>query len=392
MMESIKEFVAKNWKAYTAYLVLALSGWLVSLLTGNPFTPPLPPTPVFGHAMGWVDDQDAVQESLQAIEQVQGFKPVFGAQACMGAKDDNSPVFFWEAEQKVLGRVLPSWDQSSIGSCVSHGWGRAIQDLMLIQIVKTGAEEWPDAEICREAIYGGSRVQVGKGRLGRGDGSTGSWAAEWAVNGGNLVYKKYPTIDLSGGYQVPRCREWGYRGVPADLVPIAKEHPVGSVALVKTPAEAWAAIGNGYPIPVCSNVGFQSPLRDGFCARAGSWAHCMELRGRFTHPTKGRCFVVQNSWGNYLHAKPGDRNSQIDVAGRGLVQLPDGCFGITEKDAAAILAQGDSFAISSLRGFPAQKIDWFVNRVTTKKSDLAAIFNQRRNRCDSLLFASALLP
>ncbi len=330
---------------------------------------------------GWVQPTEEQTRIAMTIIKAQqgGLDPDFAklAKAAIEA-DGDDPVFFWEAELKVLKKILPSWDQGQIGSCVSHGWGRGVQDLILTQI-STKPEQWPGAEVCREAIYGGSRVQIGGGRIG-GDGSVGAWAAQWVQKDGIIFYQNYLNgkFDLTTGYSVQRCRLWGNSGCPKDLETPAREHPVQTVAMVKSSDEVWVAIGNGYPVPICSNVGFQSPLKDGFCQRSGSWGHCMTIRGRFIHPSKGKCFVIQNSWGDYL--KSGQ--NQIAVTGRdGLVTLPQGCFGVVANDVDIIVKQTDSFAISAFKGFKPNKLHWLIknNVLPVRDRELA------KNKFDWLL-------
>lgn len=330
---------------------------------------------------GWIVDPAAVQTVLDQLQRDQGFHALNQvANDLFAGDDDDAPVFFWEAEGKVLGQVLDSWSQGSAGTCVSFGWGRGAQDLLLIQIIQHHLEEWPGAQVATEPIYGGSRVEVGGGRLS-GDGSTGAWAAQWVTKWGILLRQKYGDIDLST-YSTTRSREWGRTGVPNVLEPLAKEHPIGAAALVSSTKEAWAAIGSGYPIPVCSGVGFESPLKDGFCEPRGSWGHCMEVRGRFVHPTRGRCFVIQNSWGNYL-AKYGEANRMLEVKGRNdKVKLPTGCFACTEAALQRILSERDSFAMSAAKGFPRRKLDWVVQGprpLFQEKRDAAWVID-RRNR------------
>lgn len=353
---------SKDWRVWALALVgaalLAVAAYLSGVMPGpEPIPPEPPPVQMQGqtHYTGWIDDPVAVQQAMHDVERKQGFAPEWGtAFKADPFGDDDSPRFFWAAEEKVLGRVIPSWDQKNIGSCVSFGWGRACNDLTLIQIIATGREEWPGAEVATEPIYGGSRVEAGRDG-GGGDGSTGGWAAKWVSEWGVLFRKKYGSHDLTS-YDVSRCRQYGSKGCPDDLEAIAREHPVKGVAMVTSAAQAWEAIGSGYPIPCCSNVGFQSPLKEGFCARSGSWAHCMTFRGRFVHPQRGKCFVIQNSWGDYLSS--GDPN--VEVKGMGKVRIPTGCFCITSADADAILKQRDSYAISAFKGFPARHIDWLI--------------------------------
>jgi hypothetical protein len=106
-------------------------------------------------------------------------------------------VFAWDLEQRVLGRLISPWNQGSIGSCVAQGWGRAVQDLLLAQIALGNLEQWPGAELCREAIYGGSRVEIGHESFG--EGSVGAWAADWVRRYGILLYQAYPGFDLTSG-------------------------------------------------------------------------------------------------------------------------------------------------------------------------------------------------
>lgn len=308
-------------------------------------------------AMGWVDDQVAVWAAVKALEDGGNGPATFKAAAprllAAGAAEDD-PVFFWDAEEKVLGRRLSSWDQKSVGSCVSFGCGRAVQDLMLWEIAALGDEEWPGAEVATEPIYGGSRVEVGNRQI-RGDGSVGAWAAKWVKDWGVLLRKVYGQYDLTS-YSESRCRQWGDAGCPDVLEPEAKKHPVTAVAMVQTGDEVWAAIGGGKPVSIASNQGFTTRLVNGFCEPSGEWGHQMCVRGRFVHPTRGRCGVIQNSWGNYL---PGDRVIDVLVGGAvKKVELPEGCFATTLAVLDRIARQKDSFAYAGFAGWKTTKLTW----------------------------------
>lgn len=303
-------------------------------------------------ATGWVDDPAAVSAAVASA----GIRPFADVAprlyAAMGA--DDGPVFFWDAEQKVLGKVLPSWDQGQVGSCVSFGYGRGCQDLMLLEIAAGQPEKWPGSEVATEPIYGGSRVEVGGGRI-NGDGSIGAWAAEWVRKWGVLLRQRYDaggqTFDLSR-YDEARCRQYGDRGCPDPLEPVARLHPVTDVAQVRTADELWAALGARKPVPVCSMQGFTTTLNGGFCEPSGQWAHCMAFRGRFVHPTRGKSVIVQNSWGGYLR---GSREFQY-VAADGATKagtLPEGCFCTTLAVAGRMCAAGDTFALAGLTGWEA---------------------------------------
>lgn len=302
---------------------------------------------------GWVDDPAEVNRTINMITMRQGVPAYFVLGGTSTQVGEDETVLFWEAERKVLGRILSSWNQGSVGSCVSFGYGRAAQDLMLIEISRGDPEEWPGAEIATEPIYAGSRVEVGGGRI-RGDGSVGAWAAEWVRRWGILIRKQYGSHDLSR-YSESRCRSWGLSGCPDDLEPIAREHPIKTVGIVGSGDEAWQAIGNGYPIPVCSGQGFTNRLVDGFCEPYGSWAHCMCIRGRFVSAKKGKSFVIQNSWGSYLS---GD-NKITDIHGK-TFELPEGCFATTANVVDRMVRQRDSFALSNLDGFVSRRLNWLI--------------------------------
>lgn len=301
---------------------------------------------------GWINDQQAVWSVMRQME-ANGEKPLFvdAAQHLMMAADDNASVFFWDAEQKVLGKILKSWDQRDAGVCVSFGWGRGVNDLMLLEIA-SGEPEVYEAPVATEPIYGGSRIEVGKGRAGSGDGSVGAWAAKWVKDWGIILRKKYGQYDLTQ-YSIPISRQWGASGVPTELETLAKQHPVTAVAMVRTGDEAWVAIGAGKPIPICSNQGFTTVMNGGFCEPSGVWNHCLLLRGRFISPTRGKSFVIQNSWTpSYLRG-----DNKIETEDRGIIELPEGCFATTIEVIDRIVRQQDSFGIAGLKGWETVRVD-----------------------------------
>lgn len=302
---------------------------------------------------GWVNDPVARATSFSRMvargHVALGALPITGT----GAGKD---VFLWVAEQKVLGKLLPSWDQGQIGSCVSHGTGRGAQDLLLCQIAAGASEELP-AQVCREAIYGGSRHEVGQDKLGSDDGSVGAWAAEWLTKWGVILYQQYGSLDLTGGYDIQRCKTWGQSGCPDTLEPEAKKHPVKNVTPCTSFAQAQDLIANGYPVPVCSDQGFAMQREsDGFCSPQGSWGHCMEFRATFTAKGNKPGLVCQNSWGDYLK----DGNDKIELATGETVQLPQGCFGVDGDTADSMLKQNDSFGYADASGFQAKTLNWLI--------------------------------
>jgi hypothetical protein len=212
-----------------------------------------------------------------------------------------------------------------------------------------GRSEWRGGT-ATEAIYALSRVEVGKGRLGGGDGSIGSWAAEAVQKWGTLRRMKYLTVDLST-YSGSRAKAWGMprAGLPDELEPLAREHPVQAASLVTSYEQARDAIANGYPVAVCSNQGFtESRDAEGFARASGSWAHCMAFLA-VDDNAKRPGLLCQNSWGPDWIRGPVRHNQ------------PPGSFWVDAATANRMLSRDpDSFAVSGFVGFPVQSLDYLA--------------------------------
>lgn len=296
--------------------------------------------------MGWVDDPHEVDRVVSTME-----KPVMGLAASREfLKTEHRDVFLWEqGEVALFGKVLPAHRQT-IGDCVSHGWGRAVQDLVFIEMARQKVDPNLALQIATEPLYAFSRVEVGGGRI-RGDGSIGAWAAKAVMNYGNLQRKKYGSIDLTN-YSGNRARSWGAprAGVPDELEPTAREYPIRMAPLVTTEDEAASSLYNMYPIPVCSGQGFTTTRdRYGFCDPRGSWAHCMVARA-IARLKRGNkivlAVVIQQSWGE----SPTGTNKVTTENGRE-VTLPQGCFAVEFDVFVRMLRQRDSFAPAGPEGF-----------------------------------------
>lgn len=299
---------------------------------------------------GWVDDPRAVAEVVGRMAE-----PVLGL-ACSRSflATTHRDVFLWDAEVKLFGNTLPAHEQT-IGDCVSHGWARGVQDLVFQEYARQpGVIAIDDCdEIATEPIYALSRVEVGRGRLGNGDGSIGAWAAEAGTKYGYLQRRKYlDRYDLTK-YSGALARKWGSprEGLPDDLEPIARKYPVAKTPLVVTDDEALSALYNSYPIPICSGQGFTT-TRDkyGFCDPRGSWAHCMVVRG-VARVRRASSVVlagfVQQSWGQ----SPGGPNTITLETGEER-KLPQGVFAVEfDVIVSRILRNRDSFAPAGPQGF-----------------------------------------
>lgn len=263
-------------------------------------------------------------------------------------------TLLWRFYEHAMGRTFEPHIQG-IGDCVGQAYGLGVDTLSAVQIELHGqSEEWK-GKCSTEAIYGGSRIEIGKGtacfdRRGRPtDGTIGEWAAEYIRQYGVLLRDKYPSYDLRQ-YSAKLARQWGsYKvGVPDELEVVSKPHPVRSVTLVKGWSDACDLIANGYPVILCSNVGFNMTAdRDGFLPRGREpWYHSMLLWGIDTLSSRnGGC--IANSWGSTWLSGPSHA-----------LGTPPGCFWADAEVIDSMLKQGDSYAISQYVGYPRQNIDY----------------------------------
>ena len=186
----------------------------------------------------------------------------------------------------------------AVKNCVAASAAGAIDVLMATDLIlKKDRGSWQFLNSI-EANYGLSRVQVGKGRLGRSDGSIGVWQAKAVTEYGTLGMTKYGKVDLTQ-YSVSRCRTWGNEGLPKSLESIAKQHPVKQYAQVRNFGELCDSIASGYPVTIASRVGYSKTKdKNGVSRRSGSWSHQMYCCAIDDRPGQG-FGLIQNSWGCY---------------------------------------------------------------------------------------------
>lgn len=289
---------------------------------------------------GWVNDPAEVTAVLARLPM-----PIFGVSSeDVTGSGKGKVALLYKAVEKVVGK-FPDYVPQAIGDCVSFGFRTCIDVLKCVEIVTGEREEWK-AETATEPIYGGSRVEIGGGRL-RGDGSVGAWAAEWVSKYGVLLRQVYDGVDLTE-YSGSRAKDWGRRGCPDELEGVAREHPVETVSMVTTYEDARDAIANGYPVAVCSNQGFTSTRdNEGFAKARGSWAHCMAfIAVDDAHRRPG--LLCMNSWG------------QTWISGPTRHDQPAGSFWVDAEVCDDMLSGEDSFALSSFVGFPSRPLDYVL--------------------------------
>jgi hypothetical protein len=298
---------------------------------------------VFG---GWIPNKGAVEVWANKMS-----RPFFSQQGQhLIGSGKGRRIFLWKFLERAMGKRLVPHDQG-IGDCVGQGWGRGVDVLTAVQIFLHNRPERWVAEASTESIYVLSRMEVGGGRI-RGDGSHGVWAAEAVREYGVLLRQsylagKYDFTEYSSAkarswaHKCRRCTSWG-GGLPDELEPVAKEHPVRTTTLVTSWEQARDAIANGYPVVLCSNQGFDKTRDDqGFLTPRGKWYHCMLLAGIDTISKRHGGLII-NSWGENW------------VDGPTQWEQPSGSFWAEPDVIDSMLKQEDSFALSNYKGYPGQ--------------------------------------
>lgn len=295
----------------------------------------------YEHFQGWVDSPNSVEEVMKTLP-----RPEFDGKLIRDS-GKNKTVLLYDIVRSVAGYVPQRIQERS--DCVGNGWAGAVDTVKSTDIYLYGdLEEWV-GETCSEDIYGGSRNQIGGGRI-RGPGSVGAWAAKYVNQYGTLVRRNYGRYDLSK-YDPNLVDRWENSGVPQELLNLSKEHTVKTVSQISSIEDCIDALANGYPIAVCSNQGFSNERdEDGFAHPEGNWAHCMLIQGlddvgeNMKRPRGG--VLINNSWPpNWIR-------------GPKRLNQPDGSFWADYEVVDRMLKQGDSFSLSQFNGFPKQELSW----------------------------------
>lgn len=291
-----------------------------------------------GGVPGWIEAPDEV-DRICAAQPI----PIFEDSPAGQAKADTSVDFsFHDCARIVTGSMLPIRSQGNAGTCVGFGITRGVEFILLFAIaVLRKSFLFPKLGVAVEPTYGGSKVEVGRGRI-RGDGSIVAWAAEFVKRWGicpRQVYADYG-FDLST-YSIPICREWGARGVPDKFEPFLKQYPVGAVSKCLTVEGAAKALQQGYAVVQGSNI-LMRPRRgpNGIAEHYRGGGHCTAYPGVVW--IGGEPFFQEdNSWGAGAHTGP--QHPKFPYDGGGLCP---------PKIMEQRLAQGDTMVLGDVVGFP----------------------------------------
>jgi hypothetical protein len=291
--------------------------------------------PMFGYS----PDRDGTDEFLASLA-----KPMLAQAGPDLALDETRDVFLGS----YLLKCDPGWKRGAqkIGSCVGWGWAMSCDILAACDIHVRNEAEVYGGRVLEASVYAFSRVEVrGQRNLG-GDGSYGGAAAKAVTKFGTLHYG----IDYGGEKFTDnsgiREKEWGRDGVPDRLEKYAANHKVSSVALVTTFEDTAKAIQNGYPVAVCSGMGFSMTLRDGYMTPMGGWAHCQMACAVKWKPEPA--ILVCNSWGDCYS---GTYDTALPV------QFQRSAGWVRAETFTRMIKGEDSFALSGYSGFAPRKLD-----------------------------------
>jgi hypothetical protein len=359
----LKRLLPTNWRAFLAWLITLLCVYVGNCIRQHngdePEPLPTPPLPIFPvEPFGWQPPSDDERREALALLPSPRWSDTEAA-AAGGEPDDDAPV--WRFHTKVARGPFPAHDQGPVGACVAFGASAAAEFSLCARIHLRRGPPQQFAPNLREAVYAGSRVNVDpRNPIRGGDGTTGARASRWLQKGtGGLLPNGVRELT---GYDPRRCREWGDRGLPNELVAACRDNPC-QTTLVMTAADARRALQQGYAIFVCSNVGFGSlgnePIRrdaDGFLNPRGAWMHCMCIAGYQGGKRPG--FLLVNSWGERWLGRFSD--------------IPPGSFWADVAVVDRMLVQGDSYAVAGVDGFRRRKIepsDWIVSLPPARRFD-----------------------
>ena len=350
--------IAKNLPSVVGWIAVAVVTTILNhyFFKTDPLPVPAPPDPIFQGGFGWHEPTEAERAATLASPNVYQFDRTEAGQATVFGDPDGN-AFVWQLAEKGFGGKIPTLDQGQVGSCVGHGWAQGINYEICLQ---AGTNRGPPIDgkviIPAEVVYGGSRVNANGGRAPlMGDGSNGSWAAKFVsdpTNGGVCGRGVYGSYDVTK-YTESNCRALGRSGIKGELLAACTKNQV-SCALVNSADDIEKALKQGYTVPICSDVGFagqSSRDADGFLKARGSWPHCLLVLG-YRKDKDG--FLILNSWGeNWVSGPTGPGDP------------PKGSFWISRKDMDRIAKQGDSYAVSGVKGFPRRELkpdDWLVRK------------------------------
>ncbi len=231
--------------------------------------------------------------------------------------------------------------------CVAVAAGTALDILTAVQIsLKKSKERWI-TETSTDMIYSGGRNLIPESKPKNG--MRAEWVVKYLSKYGNLLRQKYGEHDLRP-YTEKITKAWDRKGVPKELLTIAKEHPLLEYAQVNSWEEFRDAVAAGYPVLFCASMGGSNSKRDndGFMTPSKKkWYHSWCGAGIVDGKRPGALLI--NSHGKHYGSGPKTHGQ------------PDGSVWIDAKHIDRHCRNfKDSYALSLYKGFPKPEEDYIL--------------------------------
>ena len=317
----------------------------------------MPPGPT-----GWIRRDESVDALRVGLQRV-GLPGVFSAAVPRVTPDEaRAGRLFcadWENEPAVVGRVLDPWQQT-IGSCVGYGTARAITSMMIDRVAARDIPRF-QAPVSPAALYGGARVNVGRGRLGYGDGAIVAEAVEWALQC-VLLQVEYAaggrTVDLSHDSRDSIAQAWGRpgAGVPRDLAEIGTGLAITGAVQCQSIDDVVTSLWLRHWVTGgCDWIDTDRRDQNGQCRPASMAGHCQNYCGVYVDQDADVAIIKRQSWGVMTPSGP----QKIRLKDGSTRDLPAGCYGIKSSYVDKVLHRdGDFWAIKGGRDWVPQTIDF----------------------------------
>jgi hypothetical protein len=229
---------------------------------------------------------------------------------------------------------LNTYDQGDTRTCHANANGMRLALERAVAIVTAGIPEDFTAMPAPGVLA--SFCEEIDGSLGGDFGGSGSGEVEGLEKFGAAYELTIGSYDLSAGnaagQDIAAWREQTIsflkkNGAPQEIRAFAKNHLSAAHLRIDTVSQAWAAIGQGHSLLVCSNRAYNAKRNEeGIIHTTGSnWAHAMCVSSRRTSPKYGRLYLVHQSW------------FPTWTTGPYWLDQPLGSFWITEDDLAIML-------------------------------------------------------
>lgn len=313
--------------------------------------------------LGYIRPQDRTQEQADAHERAMTAMPRFtltGTTATLAPGEAVILTQFFDNPTVVadIGFKFNGFRQLT-GSCVGVSEGNAIAVLSAVQ--RTIATE-PTKAFCPWWPFPYGRCRFNEGDHGQGEGAIDSVMVATLKNEGVFSITEVPGLpqfDTSDGLAISSRDELKWSDGGSSLVTacasVAKQHPLGTAAVVKNTDEMRDAIINGYPIlDGCDDYMGGGSIQSGVSLGTydGQGGHSTCYLGYWLHPTLGPLFLYSNQWAGSTY--PDDRSGK-----------PRCSTWSKEANVSKLFrlgGTGETFALSHQSYFPAQPevLNWLI--------------------------------